>query len=123
MQLWGEAQFRDFALREMLGVAVLSGIGSAGWQAGAGRQPANRLSNLTSRGLSSVIAKKPPVGPAESKRAILIAVAAPSSGVRTPVLSLRLVPTQHHAKLHSTNPLERFNGEVKRRTDVVGIFP
>ncbi len=39
------------------------------------------------------------------------------------VLAYMTFPEQHRTKLHSTNPLERLNKEVKRRADVVGIFP
>ena len=39
------------------------------------------------------------------------------------VLAYTTFPREHRTKLHSTNPIERLNGEIKRRTDVVGIFP
>jgi transposase-like protein len=39
------------------------------------------------------------------------------------VLAYMDFPREHRAKIHSTNPIERLNGEIKRRTDVVGIFP
>ena len=41
----------------------------------------------------------------------------------TDVLTHMDFPTQHRTRIHSTNSLERLNKEVKRRADVVGIFP
>jgi putative transposase len=39
------------------------------------------------------------------------------------VLAFMTFPKGHRAKIHSTNPIERVNGEIKRRTEIVGIFP
>ena len=50
-------------------------------------------------------------------------LAAIMDDAETDVLAYMTFPKEHRAKLHSTNPIERLNGEIKRRTEVVGIFP
>ena len=39
------------------------------------------------------------------------------------VLADKTFPKAHWQQIHSTNPLERLNKEIKRRTNVIGIFP
>jgi transposase-like protein len=44
-------------------------------------------------------------------------------GARDDVLAYMTFPREHSPQIASTNPLERLNGEIKRRADVIGIFP
>ena len=50
-------------------------------------------------------------------------VAAMLEAAREDVTAFRSFPTSHWRQIWSTNPLERVNKEIKRRTDVVGVFP
>ncbi len=50
-------------------------------------------------------------------------VAAMLNDAREDVLAFAGFPTRHWRQIWSTNPMERVNKEIKRRTDVVGVFP
>ncbi len=56
-------------------------------------------------------------------RARFARVAELMDGAEHDVLAHRAFPKEHWPQLASTNPLERLNGEIKRRTNVVGILP
>jgi transposase-like protein len=60
---------------------------------------------------------------AEQIRPRLPELAALFDKAEADVLAYMDFPKRHWTKIHSTNPLERLNGEIKRRADVIGIFP
>ena len=60
---------------------------------------------------------------ADQLRAKLPKLAALLDEAEVDVLAFMTFPREHGDKISSTNPIERLNGEIKRRADVVGIFP
>jgi putative transposase len=99
-------------LRDMLGHTrkdhhgVLAALIRPIFQAASGEEARARLGEAVER-----------LSPALPKVAHLLA------GAEEDLLAFYAFPEAHWSKLRSTNPLERFNREIGRRTDVVGIFP
>jgi transposase-like protein len=60
---------------------------------------------------------------ADTLRGQLPDIAAMLEGAREDLLAFSAFPIEHWRKIWSTNPLERVHREIKRRTDVVGVFP
>jgi len=60
---------------------------------------------------------------AEALRERAPRLAALMDAAREDVLAYTAFPREHWPQISSTNPLERLNGEIKRRSNVVGIFP
>src|SRR3954464_6253915 len=85
----------------------------------AASRPAGSISSSRASGCGS----PSPAGSPEQLERRLPKVAALLEEAEPDVLAFYAFPAEHWPKVRSTNPLERFNREIARRTDVVGIFP
>ena len=90
------------------------------------RKPRCRSEAVSQRGVKTPVAYRSTCPPPR-RRAADIQVSTPSSrrqGVCQPAHPpFSAFPLEHWRKLWSTNPLERLHREIKRRCDVVGVFP
>jgi putative transposase len=90
----------------------------------------SRLRRVVSAFIATAFAQETPEAASTQWRAVADQIrpkvpklAAIMDDAENDVLAYMTFPKEHRLKLHSTNPIERLNGEIKRRTEVVGIFP
>lgn len=117
--------------------AIRSVLTGASWQRCRVHTMRNILAHVPQRDKSMVVAAirtifaQPTQADAKRQLAEVVATlrgrwdkaAEVLEGARDDVLAYMSFPSEHWSRIDSTNPLERLNREVKRRTEVVGVFP
>jgi transposase-like protein len=117
--------------------AIAAGLGGAGWQRCRVHFVRNALAlvpkaagQMVAATIRTVFAQPDAAGAqeqwrrvADGFRPVYPRLATLLDEAEADVLAYLAFPREHWRQIWSNNPLERLNKEVKRRTDVVGIFP